>query len=173
MHPYLGKLLYRTIQSWRQEPVFECLHELEESQWYQEDSLRNLQWNRLTRLLVRAYETVSFYRERFQAIDLTPQDVRSPSDFTHIPVLTKEELRSQRPRLLSSVRPRRISAMATSGSSGDPLTVIRDRNSTAYHRAAKYRGHRWFGIEIGARETRLWGYLWTYPQGGENGSRTF
>lgn len=159
----LAKSVYRFIQWGRREPVFSVLDQLERSQWYPAEHLRDLQWTRLTRLLVHAYDTVPFYRERFQTLGLTPQDVRSPADFARIPVLTKEELRAQRLRLLSSAGPRRVSAMATSGSSGDPLTVVRDRNSTAYHRAAKYRGHRWFGIEIGAREARLWGMPVDFP----------
>ena len=153
----LAKSVYRFIQWCRKEPVLRVLDELEKSQWYPAERLRDLQWARLIRLLGHAYDTVPFYRERFQALGLRPQDVHSPADFACIPVLTKEGLRTQRSRLLSSAGPGRISAMATSGSSGDPLTVIRDRNSTAYHRAAKYRGHRWFGIDIGTREARLWG----------------
>lgn len=63
MHSYIGKFIYRTIQRWRQEPVFECLQELEESQWYPENRLRDLQWNRL---LGHAYNTVPFYQEKFE-----------------------------------------------------------------------------------------------------------
>ena len=157
MHPRIGKFVYYTIQHWRREPVFEWVQELEESQWYSEDKLRELQWTRLTRLLAHAYETVPFYRERFQALGITPQDVHGPADVARIPVLTKEELGTHRSKLASSAGPKRVSAWATSGSSGDPLTVVRDRASTAYARAAMYRGHRWFGIDIGAREARLWG----------------
>lgn len=157
MHPRLARFAYRTIQKLRQEPVLACLHELEESQWYPAERLRELQWARLLRLLTHAYETVPFYQERFQALGLTPKEIRSPADFARIPVLTKETLRTQRAGLLSSAETKRVSALASSGSSGDPLTVIRDRNSTAYHRAAKYRGQRWFGIDIGEKEARLWG----------------
>lgn len=37
MHSHLGKLVYRTIQNWRQELVLEFMQELEESQYYSED----------------------------------------------------------------------------------------------------------------------------------------
>lgn len=47
MDSYFGKFVYRTIQNSRQEPVFECLQELEESQWYPVKRLRDLQWTRL------------------------------------------------------------------------------------------------------------------------------
>ena len=119
--------------------------------------MKDLQWFRLRRLLAHAYETVPFYRDRFDALGLTPRDIRSPEDFARLPALTKQELRSQRIRLLSSTHPRRASIVTTSGSSGDPVSVLRDRISTAYHRAAKLRGHRWFGIDIGDREARIWG----------------
>ena len=157
MHPQQARLVYRAIQTWRHEPVLDYLHELEESQWYSQEMLRETQWARLMRLLAHAYDSVPFYRARFNSLGLAPDDIRCPADFARIPVLTKKELRAERPAMFSSAGVNDVSAMATSGSSGDPLTVIRDRDSTAYHRAAKYRGHRWFGLDIGDKEARLWG----------------
>lgn len=55
--------------------------------------LLDLQWKRLNILMNRAYEKSGFYRNRFDAIGVRPDEIKSLEDFrTKIPFLTKKDL---------------------------------------------------------------------------------
>jgi phenylacetate-CoA ligase len=156
MNKNTAKTLYKTIQLYRNEPVFACLDELEKSQWYPKEKLGNIQWERLKKLLEHAYNTVPFYKQRFDGAGLKPEDIKSKNDLLKLPVLTKKQIKDNSEALISSQK-MKTDRLPTAGSSGDPLIVRRNMLSTAYSRAAKYRGHRWFDIEIGEKEARIWG----------------
>ncbi|MGR3303155.1 MAG: hypothetical protein ACUZ8I_11705 [Candidatus Scalindua sp.] len=86
MQTYLGKLIYRTIQNWRQEPVFKYLQEVEESQWYSEDRLRELQWERLKALIDYAYKNVPYYMREFnRLLGISSNQINSPNDISILP----------------------------------------------------------------------------------------
>ena len=89
MQTYLGKLIYRTIQNWRQEPVFKYLQEMERSQWYSEDRLKELQWVRLKTLIDYAYKNVPYYRREFNRFGLSSDKITSFADISKIPILSK------------------------------------------------------------------------------------
>lgn len=49
-------------------------------------------WRRLKRVLGHAYQRLPFYRKRFEAAGITPDDIRTPSDLARLPLLTKAEV---------------------------------------------------------------------------------
>lgn len=157
MNNRLAKTLYRTYGAARREPVMSCLKELKRTESYSRQQLGDLQWKRLKSLVEHAYKHVPFYRKRFDEAGLTPQAFSQPSDLERIPPLTTEELATCFDELKASQSSPRFDKVGTSGSTGHPRVVLRGRLSTAYSRAAMYRGHAWFGVDVGEREARLWG----------------
>lgn len=132
-----------------------------------------LRERRLRRLLRHAYDTVPFYRERWQAAGVGPEDVRSIADLARVPVVTKEELRAAGSDVLSSVFAGRndVRSLRTSGSSGQPFTLhelpgFRAVRQAAFLRAlcaGPYRpGHRLLLItNAGERPPARW-LRWRY-----------
>jgi phenylacetate-CoA ligase len=59
------------------------------------DELESLQLKRLKWQLKRCYENSGFYREKFDKAGVKPEDVKSISDITRLPVVTKQELREE------------------------------------------------------------------------------
>lgn len=59
------------------------------------EELENLQLQRLKWQVRRCYEGSDFYRERFDKVNLKPDDIKSLDDVVHIPPVTKEELREE------------------------------------------------------------------------------
>ena len=55
--------------------------------------LQALNWNRAKRLVAYAYEKTSYYRRRFDAIGLHPEDLKEPADFVSVPTLSRDDLR--------------------------------------------------------------------------------
>jgi len=37
------------------------------------------------------------------------------------------------------------------------IPYVEDRSASGHGRAAMYRGHSWYNVDVGAREARLWG----------------
>jgi phenylacetate-CoA ligase len=140
----------------RGEPVNAVLRELEESQRWPAERLRELQWKRQRALARHAFETVPFYRGRWNALGITPDSLRFPPDWSRLPVLEKYELRTQGARLVSSRAPHGLEA-ATSGTSGTPVKVVRSHLSWAHAHANVFRGWHWHGIEVGDRHAYFWG----------------
>jgi phenylacetate-CoA ligase len=88
------------------------------------DELRARQLERLRWTLRHAYANVPFYRKKFDAAGVRPEDCRSLSDLAAFPVTTKDDLRENYPTgmfAVPSASLRRIHA--SSGTTGQPTVV--------------------------------------------------
>jgi len=148
--------IFLIIDRLRRERAFECLAELEENQWFSLAEINNLQFEVLMHLVRHAYANVGYYRSLFDSLRIRPSDIRNEDDFRRIPVLTKECLRRNSREMLASNHKERVYVASTSGTTGLPLTFYRDGMSMGYSLAAMYRGHRWYGVDVGAKEAMLW-----------------
>jgi phenylacetate-CoA ligase len=96
-------------------------------QWLPVEELRRLQLSRLVRVVDHAVRTVPFYRDLFDELGLKAGDIRTFEDFAGLPLLTKQDLRENLPRMLSSASDasRRVDN-ATGGSTGEPVRFYQD-----------------------------------------------
>lgn len=141
----------------RGEPIDLFLRELEANESLSPSEINELQWQKFIYLLRHAYQNSPYYRERFNEVGLHPSDIKTRADVANIPVLTKEDFQENAHRIRISDPTRRMTLAKTSGSTGVPLRFYKDRTSSGYAMAAMYRGHRWHGLDIGAKEAMLWG----------------
>jgi phenylacetate-CoA ligase len=89
------------------------------------DNLKALQGHKLRLLVRHAYLHVPYYRRRFQAAGLGPDDVRTLDDLERIPVTTKPDLQvAGIPETLSDgVDAAACFRLRTTGSTGTPLAI--------------------------------------------------
>src|SRR6516164_7717185 len=88
------------------------------------DELRALQLDRLRWTLRHAYANVPFYRKKFDAAGLSPQDCRSLEDLASFPVTTKDDLRENYPTGMFAVPAAELRRIhASSGTTGQPTVV--------------------------------------------------
>ena len=88
------------------------------------EQLRELQLDRLRWTLRHAYANVPFYREKFDAAGVSPEDCRSLADLAAFPVTTKDDLRQNYPTGMFAVPPAEIRRIhASSGTTGQPTVV--------------------------------------------------
>jgi phenylacetate-CoA ligase len=88
------------------------------------DELRALQLDRLRWTLRYAYANVPFYRKRFDAAGVSPEDCRSLADLASFPVTTKDDLRENYPAGLFAVPVTELRRIhASSGTTGQPTVV--------------------------------------------------
>ena len=88
------------------------------------DEMSDLQGKRLHKLVELVYHNVPFYRSKMQALDLTPEDIRSIEDITKLPFTTKQDLRDNYPVGLQAASQSEIVRVhASSGTTGNPTIV--------------------------------------------------
>lgn len=80
----------RDIGASRAERSYETLTA---TQWLSPHQLRELQDEKLRRLIRHAYRSVPYYRVRMMDLQLHPEDIRSQDDLSKLPLLTKADVR--------------------------------------------------------------------------------
>ena len=88
------------------------------------EELRRVQSERLRETVRTAYENVPFYRERFDEMGLSPDDVTSVDDVSKLPFTTKEDFRDTYPTGMFAVEMDDVVRVhASSGTTGKPKIV--------------------------------------------------
>jgi phenylacetate-CoA ligase len=137
-------LLAPALDAIRGAHAMSCLRELEESQWWPQERIEELQSERLRGLVSHAYARVPYYRRIMDERGIRPGDIRSAADLRKLPVLTRELVRTNFDNLVAEGFPRRqIRTGTTGGSTGAPLlfyTTDEDRRSHGFARAMRAVG---------------------------------
>ena len=152
-----SKFLYSGIYKWMRMPVGQLLSEFESLEHLSRDELRAYQWRKLIELLRYAVEHSPYYKNMFDQIGANLEDIRSEDDLQLIPILTKRDIKKYANEILVTANKKNLFMAKTSGSTGIPLKFYKDPIGLASTYASMYQGHRWWGVDIGEREARLWG----------------
>lgn len=129
------------------ESVFE---ELLTSQWLSREEIEKYQIARLKNLLDHAYESVPFYRKRYDEHGVSPKDIKDLRDLSKLPLLTREDVRNAGSSLVSSrVAKSDLVHGHTSGTTGSPLDFYWDKNTCVYTNAVDWRQKFWGGVSYG------------------------
>lgn len=158
MLPVISRHLICPAHEWLlSRRTFRYLRELESSQWLSPDDLREVQRVKLRALFGHASANTVFYRRRFveAGVDLPWDDPFEA--LRRLPLLGKKEIRACGDAMLWHDAPGGLFPHNTGGSTGDPLTFHVDRRRQGYDQAARFRTHRWFGVDVGDHELYLWG----------------
>ena len=152
----LRNILYPTWERLRGRPTFDLLTSLRRTERIGLDELTAIRTGFLRRVARHAYHHTAHYRRAFDAIGLAPEDIRTVSDLTKIPVLerataqlTTDDRTSRWPPVIAS--------KTTSGSTGEPLEVRFSAESRHWRDATKWRGFGWGGYHMGDKAMHLWG----------------
>lgn len=93
------------------------------------ETMQQLQLERLQATVFRAYRNVAFYRKRFDALGLVPEDIQSLNDLVKLPFTTREDLRSGYPYDMLAVPLREVVRLHSfSWSTGRPIVCAFTRN---------------------------------------------
>lgn len=88
------------------------------------DKLEKLQGDKLKKLAKYVYDNVEFYKKKFDELGIKPDDIKSVSDITKLPLTWKTDLRDNYPFKLNAVPMEEIVRIhASSGTTGKPTTV--------------------------------------------------
>ena len=88
------------------------------------ESMRQLQSERLKRIVRYTYERVKFYRERMDEAGVTPDDIQSIDDIRKLPFMQKKDLREYYPTDTFAAPIKDIARFhASSGTTGKPIVA--------------------------------------------------
>jgi phenylacetate-CoA ligase len=154
-------------------------YKLLKSEKYSQEFLREIQFNKLIKVIRYAAKYVPYYQKRFRDIGFEISDIRQIEDVKIIPSLTRQDVidnhhemvdyrmkkyltsanESSRgpaePIMLARFRRNRLVRNTSSGSTGYPTTFYEDGSVTALNWAHELRLKKWYGINPGDREARL------------------
>ncbi|MEA2699457.1 MAG: hypothetical protein QOI66_3728 [Myxococcales bacterium] len=141
----------------RGRPTLDRLRYLEKTQWRSLDELTAVAAGDLRRLLRHAHANVPFYRKRFDAAGVGPDDVRGADELSRLPITTRDEARTGVDERAATAGATVDIRKATSGTLGSPLTFGYDLESEYWRQAIKLRGYGWAGYRPGLRSLHYWG----------------
>lgn len=121
-------------------------YQLQQSQWWPPDVLREHQFRQLQVLLSHACETVPFYRDRLGEAGFAPDRRLTADTWARIPLLGRAEIQEAETALLSTRLPSahgKTYALSTSGSTGRPVTVTGTAVVQLFWYAFTLRDHLW------------------------------
>ena len=133
--------------------LFQHARELEASQFLSTEELQTLQFRRLQRLLEHAYRRCPYYREQFQTLGLSPEEIRSIADLRLLPVLEKQDIQERFEMMASQGWPARRPDPGPHGrlDGGRYRLLLDPWRAGAGGRRPPGRHNAWAGCEIGDR----------------------
>jgi phenylacetate-CoA ligase len=131
---------------------------LNATQWMTPAQIRELQDEKLRRMVRHAYRSVPYYRRRMQEAKVRPEDIRGQEDLHKLPFLTKDDVRKHLhfDIMAEGVDHKNILKISTSGSTGEPFVCYADREQLEFRWAATLRSQEWTGYRFGDPTVRLW-----------------
>ena len=159
MYSTLAKhVIYQMVQIYKRRDTLRQLKELERTQWLPTDEIKKIQWIKLKKLLEYAYINVPYYQQVFKTLNMTPKDITIPDDFRKLPLLDKEDIRSNISDIVSSSCEKKdLIKDSTGGSTGINLRFFYDTKSIAHRSAVALRSDSLAGLDIGDKHVKLWG----------------
>jgi phenylacetate-CoA ligase len=123
------------------------------------DEIAALQLERMRWSLRHAYDNVPFYKQKFDAAGVHPDDLTSLEDLAKFPFTTKQDLRDNYPFGLFAVPREQIARIhASSGTTGQPTVVGYTRNDLDMWASVVARSLRAAGLRPGDVLHNAYGY---------------
>lgn len=131
------------------------------SQYWNQEQIRDYQWQKLQPLIHHAAFKVPYYRNLFKSNGLLPEDIRNLDDFSKIPVLTKKDMQQcLNDMVADGADTSKLALNSTGGSTGMPLNFYQDPNYILWSDAARLRAWRYMaGVTEKDLEAVLWGAI--------------
>jgi len=128
------------------------LDEFEQLEWYSREQLEEYQSRRLRQLIQHCYANVPYYHRVMNERGLKPNDIQSISELKKLPLLTRDDVRSNFDQLIATnIRRADLRLGHTSGTTGSPLEFLYDREICLVKNVVDWRQKKWAGVNPGDR----------------------
>ena len=148
------------------------LQQLEQSQWWAAERVREQQSAQLATLLEFVRDALPFYRQRLAEAGMTGTKAPVSASWERVPILTRQQLQANVQALKVRKPPpghRQLGLAETSGSTGTPIRVATTETTRLLWNAFALRDHYWHRRDLGASLAAIRhfaaGVDAAYPQG--------
>lgn len=151
----LHRLYWQLPPAWRHRGAFaETWRLIARSQHWSPERLADWQEARLVEMVRHAARNTAFWRERFAALGMAPEDFKRREDLARLPLIGREELRDTLEAMVPEGQDRSLLQYAsTGGSSGIPVGFYRHtRRTYPTEFAFVVRFRSWAGLTDTSRE---------------------
>lgn len=151
----IRNLLWPAME-WRGNRIRSYLEQLRKHEQWTPEQIRQLQHDKLMKLLEHASVHVPAYKAYRNIVDgklLAPSEI-----LQQFPVLTKQHFNAHHDDYIAEQADRTaLIANRTGGSTGEPTRFFMDRVTVEHYEAARWRGLAWHDIHIGDPSVMVWG----------------
>ncbi len=126
--------------------VLSLLYQMEQTQWWSAEDIRDHQFQQLTALISHAWDKVPFHWSRLEQMGLKPPFDDLQQRWSDIPILTRRDIQEQDKSLYCEALPTGHGAVFdihTSGSTGKPIRALRSQLALWFWSAFTLRDHLW------------------------------
>lgn len=146
VRPEKSHLAWPAIPNAHDATLLALQYQLEQSQWWSPEDLRQQQFSQLRELLDCSYRRIPFYRKRLKAAGFNPGKKVTDDLWQRIPILTRRDIQEAGDGLTHLPVPADhggITFFRTSGSTGTPIQVAKTGVCQTLFEAAMLRHHLW------------------------------
>jgi phenylacetate-CoA ligase len=133
--------------------LLSILAQLEQSQWWESDRIKEQQLLQLANLLEFVHKSIPFYRQRLAQAGIRTGRDFDPGYWEQLPVLTRQQLQAGAQALRVRKPPaghRQLAMAQTSGSTGTPVRVATTETTRMLWNAFVLREHYWHERDFSA-----------------------
>lgn len=151
-------VFYPLWDLWDKSSKLRHMHALEKNQFDSLDVIRARQWGSLKKTLEYAWQHSPYYRRQFEAVGMTPADIKTYEDYLRFPITTKQNIRDNADAFISDEYSRENLVTAkTGGSTGVSLHLFFDKECEEKRNAAALMADQWSGWKLGMKKAAIWG----------------
>ena len=111
-------------------PYLRVAREVQRNEFMPDDQVRDIQLKKLSRIIKHAWDHTEYWREKWQAEGFNPLDLKSIDDLATLPILSKDDIRANKDRMVAGNIPKhKLFPKKTSGSTGVSLEFFVDDDS--------------------------------------------
>lgn len=156
------KFIYLLGRSLRNPSIKKQLLFLKDSEKWSLEKLEKYQLQKLQELVSFSYAHSTYYKNKFDTINLTPSDIKELKDLYKLPILTKSDVLAHTNNIHTNYPFKKTFKVATSGSTGNSLTFYRDEYADSFNRATVSRGYSWHSINPWDKNGYFWGFNFSF-----------
>ena len=156
---FLRRNIFDHLDAYRtKSPRYDYFKLINKTQFFSYDELKKIQWKRLKALLDFVYHKNTFYKRLFEKIGIQPSDIKSFNEFKKLPIISKNEIRSNSHEMVSDgFDSNKLLEFKTGGSTGVPLKLKITEECSEMRNAVARRHDTWAGWHVGEPIAAVWG----------------
>lgn len=136
--------------------------ELERKQYLPVENIEKEQFFKMQDILCYAYKNNKYYRKKFDATNIKPEDIRIPEDVGKLPFLTKKDIQQNYNDIITEgYQKDKLLHFKTGGSTGTALQIFMSQECSDMKNALTRMCDRWTGWNYGEPVGAVWGNIST------------